>query len=631
MKKLKDLFKIKSIFTGLFIVYASAIILSACILGYMLSKNVSDIIMKTDISSNHQKLTSLEYAYQNQNDSLKSSMRKIYMLNINQNTPVSNYLQKYLSSTSLYSNENYLNQFRTLYNYMLFEESPSDKNMNMFLITGKTLKPFDILYSAFPSGFDQKDYVKPIMAQIYKNSHSNINESTINILPAMTVKKGSSSDHIYVIYDYLRNIENSSQYFGYVVTAYTAQNLDSKIGNGDSDLWDTYYILTETGDVVYTSTGNGYEQKFQYFDKIAHISNGSVQTTDSIINVKKNDKYGFYVVSLVDKSGLYRDVNQNNKFIIIIVVLCSIVAIVLTNFLTRLILRRIRPITKAMKTAKDGDLSARATVSKSGNEFDMIAESFNSMMCKIDEDIQLRYISEIMQKSAELKQKESELYALQTQINPHFLYNTLEIIRMKALTNKDSETASLIRMLATIFRSRTKDKMVITIREEIRYCNSLMELYSVRYDGELNYDFNIDESIMGYAILKDLLHPILENAVVHGLCFGAKTEDESNLTISAVMDSDNNILFSLSDNGHGIDADTLSKLNESLGNITTSDLNSITENKHIGFLNVQQRIKLAYGNDYGISITSSSSGTTVNLKIKALSVQELTAITRNSF
>jgi two-component system sensor histidine kinase YesM len=292
------------------------------------------------------------------------------------------------------------------------------------------------------------------------------------------------------------------------------------------------------------------------------------------------------------------------------------VAIFLTFLSTRSVQRRVNRITKTMAVAETGDLSVWAEVSKYNDELDRIASGLNSMIVNINDHINTEYLSELKRKNAELKQREAELSALQAEINPHFLYNTLESIRMQALLNKDHETARLIRLLANLFRNRIKKGNVVKINDEIAYCRSLVEILSARYCGAIDLSLDVPDEIKEFGILKDLLQPILENAFIHG--FGNDYEQMKYLTITGTT-SGNGIVLRVENSGEPVDGEHLRGMRECLEN-----RDSGTGGGNLGLYNVHQRIRMVYGDGYGVFIESNEkNGTIVGIKIAALAVDDL--------
>ncbi|MDT2237568.1 histidine kinase [Paenibacillus larvae] len=117
---------------------------------------------------------------------------------------------------------------------------------------------------------------------------------------------------------------------------------------------------------------------------------------------------------------------------------------------------------------------------------------------------------------SELKQKDTELIAFQSQINPHFLYNTLEAIRMRALSQGARDVGDMIYILATLFRNSVKKKTIVTMEDEIQHCKIYLDLFRIRYQNRLDYDIDIPDELLQYRLIKLLIQPAIENYVVHG-------------------------------------------------------------------------------------------------------------------
>lgn len=153
------------------------------------------------------------------------------------------------------------------------------------------------------------------------------------------------------------------------------------------------------------------------------------------------------------------------------------VGIICISYYIRRLTGRVNNILGAMNQVTTGDLSVRLKYQKKGDELDMISENFNEMCSRLQLYIQKSYLAEIERKNAQMQ-------ALQSQINPHFLYNTLEAIRMKAICNGDREVGKMLYSMVTLFRSQLKEADVITLGQELDYCKQYLELFEYRYQGQ---------------------------------------------------------------------------------------------------------------------------------------------------
>jgi two-component system sensor histidine kinase YesM len=403
---------------------------------------------------------------------------------------------------------------------------------------------------------------------------------------------------------------------GYLINGYNVSDLNRVLHSFSYPLVGTAYILDGSGLVLYASDLSDAGIIPGFFSGISGTPWDTNRINGNIYNVIYNRDYDFYTVGKIPEAELFKNVRARNLSILAISIVSAAIAILLTLLSTWSLKRRVKNITKTMTVAETGDLSVRAKVSTYDDELDRISSGLNSMIININEHINTEYLSELRRKNAELRQREAELSALQSEVNPHFLYNTLESIRMQAVLNKDQDTAVLIRLLANLFRNRIKNGTVVKINDELVYCKSLIEILSARYGGDIDISLDIPKEIEEYGILRDLLQPILENAFIHG--FSEEYEREKRLSISGVIEQ-GVINLRVQNSGKSIEKEKLRRIRDYI-----EYHDSATEDGNIGLLNVHQRIHLVYGEGYGVYINSDEErGTTVGIKIQALTVEQL--------
>ncbi len=228
------------------------------------------------------------------------------------------------------------------------------------------------------------------------------------------------------------------------------------------------------------------------------------------------------------------------------------------------------------------------------------AEDKNELMYIIN-SIQLHIedktkMEEILEERMKLLKK-AQYDMLQTQINPHFLYNTLETINWMAynLSNSDNPVSKSLINLANFFRNTLSSGYFVSIEDEIKYTKEYVSILALRYGDLFDIEWDIDDEILSCTIIKICLQPLIENAVYHGL---KPKNDKGLIKISGQCDNDN-IVITVSDNGVGMDGETLNNLN-----LTFSDNVYDDEKSHIGLANVNKRIKIIFGENYGISVQS---------------------------
>lgn len=217
----------------------------------------------------------------------------------------------------------------------------------------------------------------------------------------------------------------------------------------------------------------------------------------------------------------------------------------------------------------------------------------NSIQTHINDKTKM---AEILEERMKLLRK-SQYDMLQTQINPHFLYNTLETINWMAynMSNSENPVSKSLINLASFFRNTLTSGYFVSIENEIKYTKEYVNILALRYGDLFDIEWDIDESILSYTIIKICLQPIIENAVYHGI----KQKNDKGLIKIKGLSGDNNIILIVSDDGVGIEKDALDELNKTL-----SETSFTNEKSHIGLSNVNQRIKIIFGDSYGIHVES---------------------------
>ncbi len=286
--------------------------------------------------------------------------------------------------------------------------------------------------------------------------------------------------------------------------------------------------------------------------------------------------------------------------ILIVFLIIGTVAYVLAYVISSSITRNISLLIKNMRLLKKGNFNIEIT-SKSTDEIGELVENFNSMSGRLKFLVDEQY--RIGQEA-----KNAELLALQAQINPHFLYNTLDMINWTAINNNVPDIAETVQILSKFYKlSLSKGSNIIPIRNEIEHVKMYMEIQNRRFDNIFDFHVNIDEEVYQYTTLKIILQPIVENSVLHGIL---QKDERTGLILITGSVHDNIIVLKIQDNGVGIDP-------EKLKTLLTDESSS---NKHgYGVRNINERIKLYYGEQYGLEYQSCPDrGTTVIIRISAV-------------
>ncbi len=322
-----------------------------------------------------------------------------------------------------------------------------------------------------------------------------------------------------------------------------------------------------------------------------------------IFNTLKNT--GWKIIGRVKLKELMRGAYQIRNITLTVVLICIIFIIILYFFISDALTHPIRDLKEKMEQAESGNLEVRASCDNR-DEIADLCHSFNVMICK------LKGLLEYSIKEQE-ELKKSELKALQAQINPHFLYNTLDAIVWMTEADNKEEVKSITKNLSSFFRiALSKGEEWISVADETDHVRSYLTIQKVRYRDILDYELDVDPAIHSCKVLKLTLQPLVENAIYHGI---KAKRNGGTIRVSGKRVNEETIRFDIIDTGAGIDAEKLRKLRECL----EEDFFELSKDSGFGLKNVNQRIKLYYGKQWGLSIESEpGEGTHVYLEIPAI-------------
>jgi len=333
------------------------------------------------------------------------------------------------------------------------------------------------------------------------------------------------------------------------------------------------------------------KKKFQEFikDKLGH-EKGEVNYNQGsegyIILYKESPIPNNYLINIIPLNNISQEI-KNSKYLVIwgsifLLIFLSVVVF----YATKAILKRLYKIISAVKQVRTGDLMPSIEV-HGNDEVGVLAHNFRQMMKTIDILIKDSVNKEIITKEAELK-------ALKTQIDSHFLYNTLENIRMMALLEENYMVSDCLAALGDMMRYNMKwSREFVPLSEEICHIKNYISLMTLRYDFEIILNINIDSEFLSREILKLTIQPLVENAVKHGISEKLMSENGS-VSISVEIDEEY-LYLNVKDDGKGMDINKVQELQNHING-------NIDKKYGLGLKNVSDRISLFYGKQYGIMI-----------------------------
>ncbi len=319
-------------------------------------------------------------------------------------------------------------------------------------------------------------------------------------------------------------------------------------------------------------------------------------------SILKNGIYGVYdriescgwvVTALAGRNSILTHLDQTRDMVAMVLAAAFVLLVCLYSHFYKKIRRPVERLEEGMQQIQNGHLDTRIDLGNREDEIGVLASGLNEMAGELENYIKRVYI-------AEIRQRDAELDALKSQIKPHYLYNTLEVIRMTALEHEDGETARMVESLSKQLRylmGYNSDR--VPLWREIDNIREYFYIMNIRFENRLHLEISVDEDVKEASIIKLSLQPVVENAVRHGL-----RPKDGHGTVRIEAHSQNGTLeLVVMDDGVGMDEAALEALNRSL---IQREMGERTEDgwKHVGIKNVCDRIKKNYGEEYGLEIIS---------------------------
>jgi|GEM_PF-4809640 two-component system sensor histidine kinase YesM len=393
----------------------------------------------------------------------------------------------------------------------------------------------------------------------------------------------------------------TSLILGHVVISVKGDSFNDFISEGDLEDGERVCLVDEKNQVYYRTdleySDNSdiaailnlkkiTDYKGNYFSK---GENGEMLVT--YVNTSLRDNWR--LVSIMPVSSISNKLNGLTGIIFSIVIIFTLISLLLGIYVYRAITRPLNEIVTRMKNIAYGDFSAQGYNVDTRNEVEKVHNNFNWMA---------KRVAQLMERNIQVstQKRDAELKALQAQINPHFLYNTLDAINWLAMLNKQDDISEMIKNLSRFFRYGLNDgKEIITIEEEIKHVEAFLDIERFRYKNRFKVSLNLDKRLFKHKTLKFILQPFVENAFIHGF---KESNGEGSILIQ-LYSSDNIVFFEVIDDGRGMEPQMIDKVLKE-------------KSEGYGVVNVNERIKLKYGSEYGVTISSGiGKGTVVTISI----------------
>lgn len=373
------------------------------------------------------------------------------------------------------------------------------------------------------------------------------------------------------------------------------------------------WIMNKNTD-IYSTTKENLNSNYISLEELSCIANQSKNKSSGTValkNVHNKDSTVFFssvpytenwiLCIIVENKKIHTQINQIINLILFVGLILLLAAILLSIVISGSIVKPIHRLKSNMLEISKGNFDSYYEI-KNNDEISILGQVFNQMLTDIK-----RLINKVYQ--VEKQKRSAELRVLQSQINPHFLYNTLDTIQWKALEYNAFEVVDMINYLSNFFRISLSDgKEFITISDEVAHVSNYLEIQKIRYKDKISYSMDVDSSLDQYLIPKLIVQPLVENSIYHGL----KLQKHKGIINVSISSKDGFLFIKVIDNGLGMDVEQLRTLRKNLW--------ESIETNHYGLYNINERLKLAFGKKYSIEIKSELKiGTQVLLRIPLIS------------
>ena len=527
-------------------------------------------------------------------DKLASVIRRVYAMasNISFTTPMSNYLNDPQSGiyaeilgkvanslTEIAQGDRYIHSIYMYTKYSEFDNFSRFKNHS-----------FRFTESEFYKTFEDSPHKSVAWFPAMKDQIFTGEEMVIPVVFRFLVV--GSVEHVYIVV----NLQQST------INKYLKENYGSV---------DKLFIVDQQGNNIVNYSADESTIVNSFPGELAANEKAVCQAVEykgeeylcTFTTIKTND---WKLISVKSKYDLLGNLASLRKYIILILILGVIVSVIITVLLAISITTPINHLVKIMRRADQQDFHVKFQYPYK-NEVGNLADGFNYMIGEIDHliselNVSIEALKEEKEnvKNVQKQKRLAELKALQAQINPHFLYNTLNAITWQAADQGASEISILSNSLGKFFRlSLSNGNEIITLRDEIEHVRSYLNIQRIRYKTKLNYEIEVEEELLGIPTIKLILQPLVENSIYHGI----KLKDSEGMIriYTSKHIGENGILvvkLCVEDNGYGIEEKKLFSINAGLMEGKNH------QKEGYGIYNVNERIKLYYGDDYGLMFES---------------------------
>ncbi|MCX7709888.1 MAG: sensor histidine kinase [Clostridia bacterium] len=425
--------------------------------------------------------------------------------------------------------------------------------------------------------------------------------------PSYFSDQGESEKHVFSAARVIYNLDRLSQKLAVLRVDLSEEKIKDALKNAALTPNTAVYIMDSDNDVLSSSADTTAQSLSISSKALESLPVGSWSTIEinhqkAILNYSKIKSTGWYLVSIIPQDDIMATGTKLRNEMLIYALILVGVSYLLAYFISNSSVKRLSLLTREMRKVSKGNLDVN--LKKMGtDEIGELMDNFHNMVQRTALLLDEKYKMGLEIKSVELK-------ALQAQINPHFLYNSLDLINCIAIKHNIPDIIAMVNALAKFYKlSLSKGNDIVPVKDELAHVQLYVQIQNMRFDNRIGLELDIEERLYEYRILKILLQPIVENSILHGIF--EKESKSGTIRITGKL-MENTIVITVADDGIGIPDENLQGILE----------NSIGKESHgYGIKNIHQRIKIYYGEQYGLSYRSTVGvGTEVEVRIPAESI-----------
>ena len=478
------------------------------------------------------------------------------------------------------------NVYSTFLNMFYFQH-----NANFIAVTNERLNQYVYCgnIAVSESGFEmmyEKDYAESMQAKKkgtlrvnFSNNYHKGSKYTLTLyFPAYSVTRMVSSNGMIIV-----NLDD---------------NLLTRFNQSDLQYSSNLYLTDVDGVIVSTQNEEQIGKKISFAEKVEG-NRGMFWQGSKLVSYQRVSDWNFYVIDEVPAWFLYQNYVSTILVLVLVTLAVAIVALTLARNITKRLYRPINKVVSKMNDVSQGDLRTRIELEDMDSDGRKLADGFNIMMDEID--VLMERVKEEQRQLDRMR-----FNALQSQIQPHFLYNTLECIHWQALVGGNQEISTMVKALAQYYRiCLSEGKDIIPLSMELEHVRNYLIIQNMRYGNIITLAEKVPEEYLSVRIPKLTLQPLVENSIYHGI---RVKEGVTGTVEIAVVESEGAVCLTVKDDGGGMEPEQLAYINQ--------NISDMERDVGYGITNINKRIELMYGEQYGLSFRQNEGrGTCVEIRL----------------